>query len=171
MKNEYIVIKRSKTHGRGGFARKDIKKGTRIIEYVGKKVSKKEAEKISNFQEELSKINKDIGAVYLFELNKKYDIDGNVPWNLARYINHSCEPNCEIEISKGRIWIIAKRDIKKGEELSYDYGYDLKYYQDSICKCGSKKCVGYIVAEKHRKKLKEILKKSGKLNKKDKIGL
>jgi SET domain-containing protein len=68
-----------------------------------------------------------------------------VSWNLAKYINHSCDPNCETDIIRGKIWINAIKDIKKGEELTYDYGYDMDCYEDHPCRCDSKNCVGYIV--------------------------
>ena len=103
--------------------------------------------------------NQNNGAVYLFELNSRYDIDGNVSWNTAKYINHSCEPNCEVDIIEEKIWIIALRNIKKGEELSYNYEYDLDVCLDHPCKCGSKKCAGYIVAEEDWPKLRKILEK------------
>ncbi|RLE47727.1 SET domain-containing protein, partial [Candidatus Woesearchaeota archaeon] len=77
--------------------------------------------------------------------------------NTARWINHSCNPNCETININGHIWIVALRDIRKGEELSYDYGYSLDDFEEHPCHCGSKNCVGYIVAEKYRKKLRKIL--------------
>ncbi len=86
-------------------------------------------------------------------MNKKFDIDGNVSWNPARLINHSCDPNCETEGDDDHIWIEAMRDIKKGEELSYDYCFDVDDYEEHPCKCGSKNCCGFIVDEKKRGKL------------------
>ena len=154
---ELYFIEDSKVHGMGIFAKKDIKKGAKIIEYVGDKISKEEAEKRAERQLELSLGNKECGAVYIFELNDEFDIDGNVEWNPARYMNHSCEPNCEIEIEDDRIWIIALRDIKKGEELNYNYGYDLEDFKEHICKCGAGRCIGYIVDEDHWDKVKEII--------------
>ncbi len=158
----YITVKGSSIHNKGVFAKKDIPEGTRIIEYVGEKITKKESDRRADEDIEASKKDNNKGAVYLFELNKRYDIDGNVPWNTARFINHSCDPNCETDIIKGHIWIIAIRDIKKGEELSYDYGYDLDSFEDHPCRCGSKNCVGYIVSEEHRPKLKRILSRKRK---------
>jgi len=157
----YIVVKTSKIHRRGVFAKKNIPKNTQIIEYVGEKITKTEAEKRADAQYKLGEKGKE-GHVYLFELNKRYDIDGNVPWNTAKYINHSCDPNCEAEDDRGHIWIISKRIIKKGEELTYNYGYDLENYQEHLCRCGSPKCARYIVKEKDREKLKKLLEKKKK---------
>jgi hypothetical protein len=154
-KSPYIIVKKSKIHNKGVYAKKDIPKGTKIIEYVGEIITKKEADKRAEKQLEKSKGHSIDGGVYIFELNKRYDIDGKVPWNLAQYINHSCNPNAETEDQDGHIWIIAAKDIKKGEEITYNYGYDFKDYKDHPCKCGSKNCVGYILAEKHWKKLKK----------------
>ena len=79
-------------------------------------------------------------------MDSKYDIDGSFEYNKARYINHSCNPNCEVDIVEGKIWISSIKKILKGQELSYDYGYefDKDDYKDHICKCGEKKCIGYI---------------------------
>ena len=100
-----------------------------------------------------------IGAVYIFTLNERYDINGKVSWNLAKYINHSCDPNCETDIIRGKIWINAIKDIKKGEELTYDYGYDMHYFEDHPCRCNSKNCVGFIVRSNLRWRLKKKLAK------------
>ena len=143
---------------KGVFAKKGIPDSAKVIEYVGRKVTKKQSDDIYDEQYEKSAGHTKDGGVYLFELNKRYDIEGNVPWNTARLINHSCDPNCETDIIKGKIWIIALRDIKKGEELSYDYGFEFdRDYRDHPCKCGSKKCVGYIVDEDDWPKLKRSL--------------
>ena len=94
---------------------------------------------------------------YLFTLDKKYLLDGDFEFNKARLINHSCNPNCEVlDESKSKIWITAIRNIKKNEELSYDYGFSFDCnYKDHICKCGSKNCVGFIVREGSRWRLKK----------------
>ena len=103
------------------------------------------------------------GMVYVFELNKKYDIDGGVARNYARFINHSCDPNCEVEITDNHIWISSIKRIKKGSELTYNYGYSFDTdYEEHICKCGSKKCVGYILSDDDWPKLKKNLKKKKK---------
>ena len=158
----YISVKRSKIHGTGIYAKKKIKEGTRVIEYVGEKVTKKESDRRAQTPLENNAENEEYGAVYLFELNKKYDLDGYVTYNTARFINHSCDPNCESDIIKGHVWIIALRDIKKGEEISYNYNYSWEDHEDHPCYCGSKKCVGYILAEEHWPKLKRRQRKKQK---------
>jgi len=150
--NKFLRIKLSKIHGNGAFAIKDIKKGTRIIQYIGKKVTKAEAEEISE---------KD--GIFIFELNKEWDIDGNVPENTAKFINHSCNPNCTFEIKNNEIWIKAKKNIKKEEELSYNYGFDLDGYKKYPCRCGAKNCIGYILDKDHWKKIKKQDKKTSVL--------
>ena len=138
--------KKSSLHGSGLFAYCNIKKGEQVIEYIGDKVTKKEGDKRADKQIKKAEKNKKNGMVYVFELNKKYDIDGGVARNYARYINHSCDPNCEVEIIDNHIWIIAIKNIIKNNELSYNYGYsyDTDYYEHP-CKCRSSKCVGYIL--------------------------
>jgi len=133
---DLLVFKGSRIHGLGGFAKTAICTGTRIIEYRGERISKGES---------LRRCEDNNG--YIFALNAEQDLDGDVAWNPARLINHSCAPNCEAELEGDRIWIVAKRDIKPGEEITINYGYDLEEYQDYTCRCGSPDCVGYIVAE------------------------
>lgn len=112
--------------GLGLFATRAFKKGERIIEYVGRTLSK---------AEEYSSRSK-----YLFEVNSRKTIDGMSRSNIARYINHSCKPNCEPEIERGRIFIDAIKNIKVGEELHYDYGEE--YFNEHIkpygCRCAKK---------------------------------
>ena len=158
-------VKKSKIHGTGIVASQDIKKNTKIIQYIGEKINKKEGDRRSaeRIKKYLNKKNE--GSVYVFELNNKFDIDGSPLYNKARYINHSCDPNCEVDIIENQIWIISIKKIKKGEELNYDYGYpfDIDDYKDHICKCGSKKCIGYIISQddwsKYRKYKKLLSKK------------
>ena len=130
-------------NGQGLYATKDIKEGTRIIDYLGKIITKKKTEESEKFDN--SK------PIYLFNLNTRYDLDGDVSWNTARLINHSCLNNCDYEGKGLKLWVTTIRDIKKGEELTCDYGfsYDSDYKQFP-CKCGSKNCVGYIVREGSR---------------------
>lgn len=130
-----VVFKPSPIHGTGGFARVNIRRGKRIIEYVGVKLSKAAA------QAELEKQN-----TYIFTLDDDYDIDGSVAWNAARFFNHSCAPNCETQIVGDRIWVYALHHIVAGEELTYNYNHGLDDYQDRPCHCGASSCVGYMVA-------------------------
>ncbi len=157
-------VRKSKVHGSGIFASTKIQKNQKIIEYIGEKITKKEGDRRSN--ERLNKYlgSEKTGSVYIFELNKKYDIDGSPLYNQARYINHSCNPNCEVEISDEKIWISSIKKIKKGEELSYDYGYsfDKNDFRDHQCRCGYKYCIGYIISSdewvKYKKYINQIIK-------------
>jgi SET domain-containing protein len=104
-----VWVGTSRIAGKGLFAAQPITKGTRIMQYIGQKISKEEtAERLSQ------------GNQYIFTFNDPYDIDGKTLKNKARYINHSCDPNCEILLTQRTIWIVAKRDIQEGEELSYN---------------------------------------------------
>lgn len=158
MKNQSaFIVKKSSIHNIGVFANRDITKGTRIIEYVGEKITNKEATRRSTQSLDNHRKNNVHGAVYTFEINKRYSVDGNVPYNTARHINHSCDPNAETDVIRGKIWIIAIRDIKKGEEITYNYGYDLDMeYEEHPCRCGTDRCVGYILNEEFWPKLKKL---------------
>lgn len=109
--------------GLGLFATRDFKKGERIVEYVGRVIAK---------EEEYTSRSR-----YLFEVNSRKTIDGTERSNTARYINHSCRPNCEPEIEKGHIFIDAIKRITAGEEFTYDYGkeYFNEYFKESGCRC------------------------------------
>ena len=160
-------VKKSKIHGSGVFAAKNIKKGTRIIEYIGEKIKKSEGDKRSERRIKKFLDSKETGSVYIFELNKKYDIDGSPEYNKARYINHSCDPNCEVDIIDDKIWISSIKNIKKGVELSYDYGYEFdEDFRVHPCKCGSQSCVGFIISSDAWKKYLLLLKKIINKNKK-----
>ena len=145
-------VKKSNIDKKGLYASKDIKSGVKIIDYVGKLITKKEAQQNSKFD--------NTRDIYLFNINEKYDLDGEFKWNTARLINHSCNPNCEVEGAGLKLWISSLREIKKGEELTYDYGfgYDADYKQFP-CKCGSVNCVGYIVREGSRWRISKKIKK------------
>jgi SET domain-containing protein len=136
VETDRVVFKASPIHGLGGFAKLHLPKGTRILEYVGEKIAK---------QESLRRC--EANNVYIFSLNDEQDIDGNVEWNPARFLNHSCCPNCEAQFDDAHIWLVATRDIASGEELTFNYGFDLQDYRDYPCRCGAPNCVGYIVAE------------------------
>jgi hypothetical protein len=152
------IARRSSIHHQGLFARSDIPADTPILEYTGEKITKAESERRG--QALLEKSRHDGGAaVYIFTLNRRYDLDGGTTGNAARLINHSCDPNCEAFIERGRVWIYSKRAIAKGEELTYNYGFDLDTWEDHPCRCGTARCIGYIVDEDHWPKLRRILKK------------
>ncbi len=121
-----LKVKRSLA-GLGLFADEPIKKGEFVIEYIGKILTREEADRK--------------GGKYLFEISSRRTVNGSGRDNVARYINHSCKPNCEVDIKKGRIFIYALRSIKVGEELNYDYGeeYVDEYIKPYGCKC--KPCV------------------------------
>jgi uncharacterized protein len=114
-------VRRSRT-GLGLFTNSPIEKGSVVIEYIGKTLTKAEYDATN--------------SKYLFELGPKKTIDGAPRWNKARYINHSCKPNCTIDIHKRRAFIRAKRAIEPGEELSYNYGKDyFDAYINGGCRC------------------------------------
>ena len=151
-------VKKSKVHGSGIFASKKIRKGTNIIEYIGEKILKKEGDKRSEKRIKKYLHSKSTGSVYIFELNKKYDIDGSPYYNKARYINHSCDPNCEVFGTGLKVWVYAMKNIKKGDELSYDYGFSFdEDFKNYPCKCNSKNCCGYIVRQGSRWRIKKSL--------------
>ncbi len=145
----------SNIDNRGLFASKNIKKGTKIIYYTGKIITKKQTENNPKFDNDK--------AIYLFNLNNRYDLDGDFVYNTARLINHSCDPNCEVEGKGLKLWISSIKDINKDEELTYDYGFSFdENYKDFPCKCGSNNCCGYIVREGSRWRIKKKKKKSNK---------
>lgn len=156
--NRNCEARASGIHGSGLFALRQIRKGARIIEYLGEKISKEESDRRG--VERMKEAEKSGGgSVYVFELDDETDLDGAFEWNLARLANHSCSPNCEAQNIDGRIWILALRTIRPGEELTFDYGYDISFYEDHPCRCGSPDCVGYIVRRDQWPELKSLLKK------------
>lgn len=145
---EYVEVRKSRLHGRGLFAARDLPKGTYVMEYRGERVTKKESE--TRTQEQW-----DRGRVYMFELSRRFDLDGSPASNIARLANFSCDPNCESQNENGRkVWIVATRAIRKGEEITYDYNFPL-IEPPPVCKCGAKTCRGYIVGEDYVKDLNE----------------
>ncbi|MFD2257721.1 SET domain-containing protein [Luteolibacter algae] len=154
--SELCEVRESEIHGRGVYATRDIPAEEKIIEYVGELIDKSESDKRGVKQHEQAVQTGD-AAVYIFNLSNKYDIDGNFPWNTARLINHSCEPNCEAWSVGKKIFIHSLRDIKKGEELTFDYGFDVECYEDHPCRCGREGCVGYIVSREQWEILDEKL--------------
>ena len=134
--NEWLVAGQSSIHGQGLFAGRAIRAGTPLIEYRGERITKAESARRCA-----------ANNPYIFALDDRHDLDGAGPDNPARWINHSCRPNCEAENRDGRIWITSCRDIAPGEEISFNYGYDLENYEEHPCRCGAVECVGFIVAE------------------------
>lgn len=138
------VVRRSYA-GLGLFAARPYKKGERVIEYVGRRISPKE--------EESSR------SLYLFNVSDKFTIDGRPAENPAGYINHSCRPNCEVYIYKERIFIRAAKRIKTGDEFSYDYGEEYCVEHCQPCRCGAQKhlyekAAARFAAEKAKRKRK-----------------
>jgi SET domain-containing protein len=138
----------SKIQGRGVFATRKIKEGTRLIEYRGEVVSDGEADRRYPFYDD------ERHHTFLFRLESGDAIDAAPSRSIAKYINHSCDPNCEAVEEDGRIFIDAIRDIARGEELVYDYNYVLDEPHTTAnkklypCNCGAKKCRGTILAKK-----------------------
>jgi hypothetical protein len=137
-----LVIRESAIHLRGCYTTDAIKRNTRIVEYVGAHMTSKEANDLYD----------DYEQTYLFGLeNGKTIIDG---FGVAAFINHSCRPNCRTDEFHGHIWIIADRNIKAGEELTYDYSlYDGD--GDAPCRCGARGCRGTMYDEEELKKAKK----------------
>lgn len=119
-----LAVKRSSA-GLGLFAGEDIPKGVCVIEYVGRVLSERETE--------TSK------SRYLFEISKTKTIDGKPKFNKAGYINHACRPNCETKIHKGRVYVMAIKTIRAGDELTYDYGKEYCIEHCVPCRCSAKK--------------------------------
>ena len=146
--NPYFELRRSEIQGTGAFAARPIRKGTRIIEYLGERISWRTADKRYD-DDKMGRHH-----TFLFTVDDKIVIDGAVKGNDARFLNHSCDGNCEAVTDRKRIFIEARRNIRTGEELLYDYQYertddhteeDEKFY---ACRCGAKKCRGSILAPK-----------------------
>lgn len=159
--NAFCEARTSAIHGQGLFATRRMRKGMRVIEYLGERIDKEESNRRGL---ELFEQAKETGgaSVYIFDVNEDWDLDGDKPYNPARLINHSCEPNCEMVNEDDRLYLYALRDIEKGEELSFDYGYDIEHYMDHPCRCGTPSCVGYIVNSAQRPKLRRMLKRKEK---------
>lgn len=151
-------IRHSPIHGTGMFAARPLRKGQRVCEYIGEKISKEESERRGlALMEEAGRSGG--AAVYIFTLDEEWDLDGGTPENDARLINHSCSPNCDAWDYDGRLFIEARHAIKAGEELSFNYGFDIETWEDHPCRCGAPNCVGYILAEEHWPELRRRLAK------------
>ena len=146
--NPYLEIRESAIQGKGAFATRNIRKGTRLIEYLGQRISWRTADKRYD-DEKMGRHH-----TFLFTVDDRICIDGAVNGNDARFLNHSCDGNCEAVTDRKRIFIEARRNIKAGDELLYDYQYertedhteeDEQFY---ACRCGSPNCRGTILAPK-----------------------
>ena len=141
-----FIVRSSPLHGAGVYTTAAIKAGARVLEYTGKRLTKKETEGMYADSE----------VTYLFGLDDgKTVIDG---FGTAAFVNHSCDPNCETDQIDNRIWIIAYRDIQAGEELTYDYNlYDVDPEEETPCFCGSKECRGTMLSPDEITRRKRIL--------------
>ena len=134
--------------GLGAFATERIPAGTRLIEYTGERLTPDEAE--ARYPDDPTTRH----HTYLFAIDDDIVIDAAVDGNEARFINHSCDPNCDAVIEDGRIWIETIRDVERGEELAYDYAYVLEERHSPAakrlypCNCGAARCRGTILAKK-----------------------
>ena len=148
------VVRKSGIHGRGVFAARQIKKGTRIVEYTGERISNREADR--RYDDSRMKRH----HTFLFTLDKKTVVDGAISagGSDASFINHSCDPNCEAIIRGKRIFIYAKRTIYPGTELAYDYQYERTGENDEelekfyLCRCGADNCRGTIMKPETKKR-------------------
>lgn len=147
-----IQTRRSGVHGKGVFALVDIAEGETIIEYVGEIISWPEAQRRHPHNPE------DPNHTFYFHIDEDHVIDALYGGNSSRWINHSCDANCEADEQEGRIFIKARRNIKAGDELNYDYGliieerYTPKLKAEYPCWCGTKKCRGTLLAPKRGKR-------------------
>lgn len=143
-----IQVRLSGVHGKGVFALQPLKKGEVVIEYKGEVIDWPEA--LRRHPHDPS----DPNHTFYFHVDEQHVIDAKVGGNAARWINHACDPNCEADEVDGRVFIKARRAIKPGEELFYDYGliiddkYTPKLKKEFACHCGSKKCRGTMLAPK-----------------------
>lgn len=143
-----IQVRRSGVHGKGVFALQAIAAGATIIEYTGEVISWKEALRRHPHDP------KDPNHTFYFHIDDGHVIDAKQGGNASRWINHSCEPNCEADEEDGRVFIKALRDLSPGEELFYDYGlviderYTAKLKKEYACRCGSAACRGTMLAPK-----------------------
>jgi SET domain-containing protein len=157
-----VEARDSKIHGRGVYAVLPIKKGMRIMEYLGERISHAEADA------RYEKKGEDDGHTFLFIASNRTVIDAGVDGNDARFINHSCNPNCETVIENSRVFIDAIRNIKPGEELGYDYQLTWESTDDPAelalysCRCGAKKCRGTMLDKEPTDKREADKKKAKK---------
>ena len=152
-----LLIRRgdSVIHGAGVYARIEIPFAHVIVEYRGARITKAESQRREATRLQRLRRGHD-SCTYIFNLNARFDIDGRRGGNISRFINHSCQPNCCSQLDRGRIWIMAIRDIAPGEEITFDYGFAFRDWADNPCRCGSAQCAGYIVAADQRWRLRRL---------------
>ena len=153
--SRWITAGQSAIHGRGVYASAPIPDGTPVIEYTGERITKAEAARRETQRLARQRRGGD-DSVYIFNLTNRHDLDGRTRRNVARLINHSCAPNCRIEVIRGRVWITARRDIPAGAELTFDYGFAFPDWALHPCRCGSPRCPGFIVGGAQRWRLRRI---------------
>ena len=138
-----LVIRRSPIDSYGCYTTHRIRKGALVVEYVGERLTSSQADDLYD----------NVPQTYLFGLdNGKQVVDG---YGVAAFINHSCRPNCETDQIRGKIWVIALRDIEAGEELTYDYNmFDGE--DDAPCRCGAKRCRGSLYSREHLRKMQRV---------------
>ena len=164
-----IQTRRSAVHGNGVFAVQDIAEGETLIEYKGEVISWKEA--LRRHPHDPAQPN----HTFYFHIDDKHVIDGKVDGNAARWINHSCAPNCEADETDGRIFIKALRNIAAGEELNYDYGliidepYTPALLAEYPCWCGAATCRGTLLSPKDNDEQAKADKKKKKKKKNKKL--
>ncbi len=149
--NRYFAVHPSPIQGLGGFATRPIPRGTRIVEYTGERMTQAEAD--ARYDDgRMSRHH-----TFLFALDRHTVIDAAVGGSAARYLNHSCEPNCDPLIESGRVTITARCDIPQGEELTYDYAYAREGGADEeddrryLCRCGARRCRGTLLSPRRAK--------------------
>ncbi|HEX4870965.1 MAG TPA: SET domain-containing protein-lysine N-methyltransferase [Nevskiaceae bacterium] len=153
-----LLLRRSPIHGNGVFAARDLPAGLRLIEYRGRRLTHAQADRLYDGGIES-------GHTFLFTLNDRFVVDGNQQGNIARWLNHSCEPNCEALVVEARdgdprrdqVWLETLRPVAAGEELTYDYGIVLEVRHSArlkalwACRCGSPRCTGTLLKPKRRR--------------------
>jgi len=144
-----LIVKSSSLHGAGVYTTAPIKKGARVLEYTGPRLTAKECQGLYA----------DTEVTYLFAMDDhNIIIDG---FGMAAFVNHSCDPNCETDQIAGRIWILAQRNIAAGEELTYDYNlFDADPGELAPCYCGSKNCRGTMYSEEEIRRQKRLERRS-----------
>jgi SET domain-containing protein len=135
-----LIIRESRIHSHGCYTTRPIRKGSLVLEYVGERLTNEQADDLYD----------DIPITYLFGLDSgKHVLDG---YGVAAFVNHSCAPNCETDQIRGKIWVIALRDIEAGEELTYDYNL-FDGDDDAPCLCRTPRCRGSLYSREYLRKL------------------